>query len=130
MSTPDRDSKHITLATGAVLVVSALCCGLPLLIAGGALAGLGTVLGKSVGDLRGRRAPCRGRGLANSSPCSCRTLRGFCLLCAGSTGRRLIVRPCRRTYRVDIKSNGLSSRIPLQGKCLTLTPGADPSLAL
>ncbi|HKN97612.1 MAG TPA: hypothetical protein VJX10_10880 [Pseudonocardiaceae bacterium] len=33
------------LAIGAVLLLPALCCGLPLLIAGGALAGIGSVLG-------------------------------------------------------------------------------------
>ncbi|MGW5721476.1 hypothetical protein ACWEVP_35240 [Amycolatopsis sp. NPDC003865] len=46
MSTnPDRDGKRTALATGALLVLPALCYGLPLLIAGGALAGLGSVLG-------------------------------------------------------------------------------------
>ncbi|NUP25308.1 MAG: hypothetical protein HOQ44_01200 [Nocardia sp.] len=42
---PDRDGKHGALAIGALLLVPALCCGLPLLIAGGLLAGLGSVLG-------------------------------------------------------------------------------------
>jgi hypothetical protein len=45
MSHPDHDGKRTALATGAVLLLPALCCGLPLLIAGGALAGLGSVLG-------------------------------------------------------------------------------------
>jgi hypothetical protein len=46
MSTnPDRDGKRTALATGALLLLPALCCGLPLLIGGGALAGLGSVLG-------------------------------------------------------------------------------------
>jgi hypothetical protein len=42
---PDHEGKRTALATGAVLLLSVLCCGLPLLIAGGALAGLGSALG-------------------------------------------------------------------------------------
>ena len=46
MSTePDHERKRTALAAGAFLLLPALCCGLPLLIAGGALAGLGSVLG-------------------------------------------------------------------------------------
>lgn len=46
MSTdPDHDGQRTALVTGALLLLPVLCCGLPLLIAGGALAGLGTVLG-------------------------------------------------------------------------------------
>jgi hypothetical protein len=46
MSTnPDHEGKRTILAAGAFLLLPALCCGLPLLIAGGALAGIGSVLG-------------------------------------------------------------------------------------
>lgn len=41
----NHDDKRTALATGALLLLPALCCGLPLLIAGGALAELGSVLG-------------------------------------------------------------------------------------
>jgi hypothetical protein len=44
-SHPDHDGKRTTLAAGALLLLPALCCGLPLLIAGGALAGIGGVVG-------------------------------------------------------------------------------------
>lgn len=40
----NHDGKRTALATGALLLLPALCCGMPLLIAGGALAGLGSVL--------------------------------------------------------------------------------------
>jgi hypothetical protein len=46
MSTnPDHEGKRTVLAAGAFLLLPALCCGLPLLIAGGVLAGIGSVLG-------------------------------------------------------------------------------------
>lgn len=46
MSTdPDHDGKRAALTTGALVLLPVLCCGLPLLIAAGALAGLGSVLG-------------------------------------------------------------------------------------
>lgn len=39
MSTnPDHEGNRTALATGALLLLPTLCCGLPLLIAGGALA--------------------------------------------------------------------------------------------
>jgi hypothetical protein len=44
-TSPDHEGRRTALATGAVLLLSVLCCGLPLLIAGGALAGLGSALG-------------------------------------------------------------------------------------
>ncbi|HEX5403773.1 MAG TPA: hypothetical protein VFX16_15910 [Pseudonocardiaceae bacterium] len=42
---PHRDDGRTVLAIGALLLLPALCCGLPLLIAGGALAGIGSMLG-------------------------------------------------------------------------------------
>jgi hypothetical protein len=42
---PDRQGRYTVLATGAALLLPALCCGLPLLIASGTLAGLGSALG-------------------------------------------------------------------------------------
>ncbi|MEU0469990.1 hypothetical protein ABZ215_38845 [Amycolatopsis sp. NPDC006131] len=81
MSTnPDRDGTRTALATGAFLLLPALCCGLPLLIAGGALAGLGSVLGNpwvigaaiallvAVVVCRIRR---RARGARSSDPACC-----------------------------------------------------------
>jgi hypothetical protein len=44
-SHPDRQGKYTALTTGAALLLPALCCGLPLLIASGTLAGLGSALG-------------------------------------------------------------------------------------
>jgi thiol:disulfide interchange protein len=41
----DHEGKPTGLATGALVLLAALCCGLPLLLAAGALAGLGSVLG-------------------------------------------------------------------------------------
>ncbi|SFB62788.1 hypothetical protein SAMN05216266_13163 [Amycolatopsis marina] len=44
-TSPDHEGQRTARATGAVVLLSVLCCGLPLLIAGGALAGLGSALG-------------------------------------------------------------------------------------
>lgn len=50
MSTrPDREGVRTVLAIGALALLPALCCGLPLLIAGGVLAGIGSVLGSPWG---------------------------------------------------------------------------------
>lgn len=40
-----HDGKRNAVAAGALLFLPALCCGLPLLIAGGVLAGVGSVFG-------------------------------------------------------------------------------------
>jgi hypothetical protein len=42
---PGQDGGHSALATIGVLLLPVLCCGLPLLIAVGALGGVGSVLG-------------------------------------------------------------------------------------
>lgn len=42
---PDPEGRRRALATGTLVLLPALCCGLPLLIAAGALAGLGSALG-------------------------------------------------------------------------------------
>lgn len=44
-SDPSQDGVRGTLATIGIVVLPVLCCGLPLLIASGALGGLGAVLG-------------------------------------------------------------------------------------
>lgn len=41
---PDRDNRRAVLVTCAMLLAPIVCCGLPLLIAGGALAGIGSLL--------------------------------------------------------------------------------------
>ncbi|HEX5116333.1 MAG TPA: hypothetical protein VFW65_14155 [Pseudonocardiaceae bacterium] len=46
MSTePDHDGRRTALATGALLLLPALCCGLPLLITAGMLGTIGAVVG-------------------------------------------------------------------------------------
>lgn len=44
-TTPDKDGTRAGRALGALLVLPALCCGLPLLIAGGSLGALAAVPG-------------------------------------------------------------------------------------
>lgn len=41
---PDRDGRRTVVVTCALLLAPIVCCGLPLLIAGGALAGIGSLL--------------------------------------------------------------------------------------
>lgn len=42
---PDDDGKRTGLATGALLLLPVLCCGLPLMITAGVLGTVGTALG-------------------------------------------------------------------------------------